>query len=128
MSQLQKDDNDEWESKEQQEYDDDHDDYDSGFLGWLERTSERRDVRLSLDGLALLSNLIDAADTGAEVKYYWFFAGQTIGSIAIDSFMIVNNWTNWFDLTPMPQYERFNPNHIPQEVADELITEKDLKV
>ena len=103
MSNLQKDDEIEWTSGGKSEDDDDEDGkYDDGILGWLERTAANPTVIKTLDAINLFFNIVSIIEAGGQVKYYWYFAGVTVGEVTIDSLMIVNNYTSWFELTPMP--------------------------
>lgn len=43
-----------------------------------------------------------------------------------DSFMLVNYWTNLVDITPMPQWHRYNPNHVHQGDWDDWISKEDM--
>ena len=40
----------------------------------------------------------------------------------------MNAYTNWFEIRNMPQYERYNPNHVHQEEEDDLIDEEDMDI
>ena len=102
MSNLQKDSEIEVTEGGKSEEGDDKDGYDDGILGWLERTSTNPTVLKAFDAINLFFNIVSIVETGGTVKYYWYFAGVTVGEVALDSLLIVNNYLNWFEITPMP--------------------------
>ena len=91
-----------WEKDEKSSDDDEDGEYDDGILGWLERTSTNPTVKKSFDALNLFFNILTIVEARGTVKYYWYFAGLTVGEVTIDSLLIVNNYTSWFTITPMP--------------------------
>ena len=65
-----------------------------------------------MDALTFLMNLQSMYDTGVYANYYFFFAGHTVGAIAMDTLALVNIYAGFFDFQPMPQYHRYDPNHV----------------
>ena len=110
------------------DYEDDEAAFGDGIFGTIERISRDPYVRKAIDAFTLIMNLFSIYESGASVKYYYYFAGEAAGQTTIDTIILVNAYMNWFTLDSIPQYERYNPNHVAQEEQDDLIDESDMDV
>ena len=74
MSSFQKDDEIEGDKEYEEEYDEEED-YDDGIWGTIERFSQNENVRKGIDAFTLAMNVYSIYESGASVKYYYYFAG-----------------------------------------------------
>ena len=66
------------------------------------------------------------------MQYYYLIAGETVGATVIESLIIIEAYIKIFnfDLEPIPQWERFDPNHVEHTDwnEDDEVTEEDMEL